>query len=357
MILADSSKTEKATPKRREEQRKKGNIFQSSDVISAVSILALFFTLKIIFPYAYKYMSGFFRKYSDFILTIRTLSAGTAMDVLKDCIIALLLIAGPVMLVSIAVGVIASGVQTGFKFSKELIKFNFSKLSIIQGFKRMFSLRSVTELLKAMIKISILVYLLYTQIRKLMVYFSQLMYEDIMQAASFILNSIMDIVIQISVAFIAIAALDYLYQWWQHERDIKMSKQEIKDEYKELEGDPQIKGAIRDRQRKMAQQRMMQNVPTADVIVRNPTHFAVALKYDIEKNSAPIVVAKGQDYVAFKIIEIAEQYHIPMTENKPLARALYGSVKVGREIPPEYYVALAEVMAWVYSLKKEDRKY
>lgn len=355
--MADSSKTEKATPKRREEQRKKGNIFQSSDVVSAISILSLFFTLKVIFPYAYKYMSGFFRKYSDFVLTKQTLSIEIAIDILKDCVIAFFLIAGPIMLVAIAAGVIASGVQTRFKFSKELIKFNFSKLSMIQGFKRMFSLRSVTELLKAMIKIAILAYILYNQIRSLIGFFPQLMYEDVMQATSFILNTIMDIVIQISVAFIAIAALDYLYQWWQYERDIKMTKQEVKDEYKELEGDPQIKGAIRERQRRMAQQRMMEKVPTADVVVRNPTHFAVALKYDADKNSAPVVVAKGQDYVALKIIEIAEQHHVPMTENKPLARALYASVKVGREIPPEYYVALAEIMAWVYSLKKEGKKY
>jgi len=134
-----------------------------------------------------------------------------------------------------------------------------------------------------------------------------------------------------------------------------MSKQEIKEEYKQMEGDPQIKGQIKERQRKISMQRMMQQVPTADVIVRNPTHFAVALKYDIEKNSAPIVVAKGQDYVALKIIEIAEQNHIPMTENVPLARALYKTVAVNREIPEEYYVILAEIMAWVYSLKKEMR--
>jgi flagellar biosynthetic protein FlhB len=192
----------------------------------------------------------------------------------------------------------------------------------------------------------------YSEFQKIVVYFTQLMYEDVMQATSFILNSIMDIVIQISLAFAVIAAFDYLYQWWEYERNIKMTKQEIKDEYKQIEGDPMIKGQIKDRQRRMAQQRMMQKVPTADVIIRNPTHFAVALKYDAEKNGAPVVVAKGQDYVALKIIEIAEQYHIPMTENKPLARALYSSVKVGREIPPEFYVVLAEIMAWVYSLKK-----
>jgi flagellar biosynthesis protein FlhB len=199
-------------------------------------------------------------------------------------------------------------------------------------------------------------YILYSEFQNIAKYFTQLMYEDIMQATFFILNSIMNIVLQMSLAFVFIAAFDYLYQWWEYERNIKMSKQEIKDEYKQMEGDPQIKGQIKDRQRRMAQQRMMQKVPTADVIVRNPTHFAIALKYDIEKNSAPVVVAKGQDYTALKIIEIAEQYHIPMTENKPLARALYSAVEVNREIPPDYYVVLAEIMAWVYSLKKEDKK-
>jgi flagellar biosynthesis protein FlhB len=354
--MADGSKTEKATPKKREDERKKGNIFQSSDVISAVSILALFYTIKIALPYIYQYMSNFFARYVSKIQTVKTLSADVAMDVAKDSIIALLLLAGPMLLVSITVGILATGVQTGFKFSKENLKIKFSKLSIIQGMKRMFSLRSITELIKSLIKISIMVAILYSAFKSIAVYFTQLMYEDVMQATGFILNSIMNIVLQISLAFIAIAALDYLYQWWEYERNIKMSKQEIKDEYKQMEGDPQIKSQIRDRQRRISQQRMMQKVPTADVIVRNPTHFAVALKYDVEKNSAPIVIAKGQDYMALKIIEVAEKNNIPMMENRPLARALYSAVKIGREIPPEYYVALAEVMAWVYSLKKEGKK-
>jgi len=355
-MAADSSKTEEATPKKREDERKKGNVFQSNDVISAFSILALFYTIKFVLPFIYQYMTNFLTKYFSYIKTVNVFSADFAMDVAKDSFITLLLLAGPMMLVSIAVGVIATGVQTGFKISGENLKFKFSKLSPIQGFKRMFSMRSITELIKAMIKIAIMSYILYSAFRSIAVFFTQLMYEDIMQATVFILNSIMNIVLQISMAFIFIAAFDYLYQWWEYERNIKMSKQEIKDEYKQLEGDPQIKGQIKDRQRKMAMKRMMQKVPTADVIVRNPTHFAIALKYDIEKNGAPIVVAKGQDYTALKIIEIAEQHNIPMTENKPLARALYSAVEVNREIPPEYYAVLAEIMAWVYSLKKEDKK-
>ncbi len=350
--MADSSKTEKATPKKREDERKKGNIFQSSDVISAVSILALFYTMKTALPFIYKYMSNFMTKYFVYTKTVNTLTTGFVMDVAKDTVIAILLLAGPVMLMSVAVGIIATGVQTRFKISKENLKIKFSKLSPLQGIKRMFSLRSVTELLKALIKIIILGYMLYSAYMKIAKSFVNLMFEDIMQATYFILNSIMDIVVQLSFAFIAIAAVDYFYQWWEYERNLKMSKQEIKEEYKQMEGDPQIKSQIRERQRKMSMQRMMQQVPTADVIVRNPTHIAIALKYDIEKNAAPIVVAKGQDYTALKIVEIAEQHNIPMTENKPLARALYGVVEVNREIPPDYYVILAEIMAWVYSMKR-----
>jgi len=353
--MADSSKTEKATPKKQEDERKKGNISQSSDVISALSILALFYTLKMVIPFFYQYMSTFITKYIGYIKTVHSITTQFAMDVTKDAVIAILLLAGPAMLVAMTVGVLATGMQTGFKVSKENLKMKFSRLSPIQGLKKMISLRSTTEVIKALIKISVIGYILYSAFLKIAQNFTKLMFEDILGAVTFILNSIMDIVIQLSMAFILIAAFDYLYQWWEHERNIKMSKQEIKEEYKQMEGDPQIKSQIRERQRKIANQRMMQQVPTADVIIRNPTHFAVALKYDIEKNSAPIVVAKGQDYVALKMIEIAEQHHIPMTENKPLARALYGTVKVNQEVPSEYYLILAEVMAWVYSLKKEVR--
>ncbi len=346
--MPDSSKTEKATPKKREDERKKGNIFQSSDVVSALSILSLFLILKMLFPFMYHSLSLFLSRYIAYIKTIPALSAEFAMDVAKDALIALFLLAGPMMLTAIAVGVIAAGAQTRFKVSKENLKMKFSRISPLQGIKRMFSIRS-------MLKISVIFYILYSSFMNIAKYFTKLMFEDIFDAVQFILNSIMDIVIQLSMVFILIAAFDYLYQWWEYERNIKMSKQEIKEEYKQMEGDPQIKGQIKERQRKISMQRMMQQVPTADVIVRNPTHFAVALKYDIEKNSAPIVVAKGQDYVALKIIEIAEQNHIPMTENVPLARALYKTVAVNREIPEEYYVILAEIMAWVYSLKKEMR--
>jgi flagellar biosynthetic protein FlhB len=354
-MAADSSKTEKATEKKRQDERKKGNLFQSQDAVSAVSILAIFFTLKICFPYIYEYLSDFLKKYINYVKTTNTLTSLFAMDVAKDSIIAILVLSGPVMLMSVAVAVLATGAQTKFKFSKEQLKFKFSRISLIEGFKRLFSMRSIVELIKAMIKIAIICVVLYTSFQDIAARLTDLMSEDIMEATVYILNAIMDIVIKLSIAFLAMAALDYFYQWWEYERNIRMTKQEVKEEYKQMEGDPQIKGKIKERQRAMAQKRMMQQVPTADVIVRNPTHFAIALKYDIEKNAAPIVVAKGQDYVALKIIEIAEAHHIPMKEDRPLARALYATVELNMEIPPEYYAVLAEIMAWVYTMKKEDK--
>lgn len=352
--MADSSKTEKATPKKREDERKKGNIFQSSDVISALSILTLFFTLKLTLPFIYQRMSGFLVRYFVYTKTVNTLTQSFVVDVTKDFAITLLLLSGPMMLVSVAAAVVGTGVQTRFKFSRENLKMKFSRLSPLQGVKRMFSIRSVAELFKSLLKITVMGAVLYSAYMEVSRNFTKLMYEDVLQATGFVLNSIMDIVLRLSVVFVGIAALDYLYQWWEYERNIRMTKQEIREEYKQMEGDPQIKGQIRERQRKMSMQRMMQQVPQADVIVRNPTHFAVALRYDIEKDSAPIVVAKGQDYMALRIIKVAEQYHIPMTENRPLARALYREVDVNGIIPPEYYVVLAEIMAWVYSIKRRQ---
>lgn len=160
--------------------------------------------------------------------------------------------------------------------------------------------------------------------------------------------------IRIAVAYAVLAGADFLYQWWDYERQLRMSKQEIKEEFKQTEGDPQVKGKIKELQRKMAQSRMMQNVPQADVVIRNPTHFAVALRYKPEKDSAPVVVAKGQDSLALRIVKAAEEAKVAVVENVPLARALYASSEVGREIPPELYNAVAEVLVYLYRLN--DKK-
>lgn len=350
--MADSSKTEKATPKKRQDERKKGNIFQSADIISAVTLLTIFLVLRIFVPGYYEYMQMFMTRYFTYGQSIDMLTPSQVIDIAKDCVSAVFTLAGPIMLTSIVIAVIGTAAQTKLKFSREKIKFKFSNISPLQGIKRIFSLRSIVELVKSVVKIVILTYILYSALINMSHEFPKLMYAEVYQSVVFILQSILSLVIQLSIAFIAISALDYLYQWWEYERNIRMSKQDIKEEYKQMEGDPHVKGQQRERRRKMSMQRMMQQVPTADVIVRNPTHFAVALRYDIEKDVAPIVVAKGKDYVALRILAVAEQNQIPMTENKALARALYSEVEVNGQIPSQYYVVLAEIMAWVYSMKR-----
>ena len=249
--------------------------------------------------------------------------------------------------------IISTVFQTKLLFSTESLMPKFSRLSPMQGVKRIFSVRSIVEVLKGLIKITILFVILYNFVKKHILNFPELMSVDLISSCAFMLEMIMDMVINIGIAFTAISVFDYFYQWWEYERQMKMTKEEVKEEYKQLEGDPKVKGKIKETQRKMAMSRMMQAVPNADVVVKNPTHFAVALKYDLNKNSAPIVVAKGQDELALRIIQVAEESDVYVVENRPLARALYSSVDVNQEIPADYYGAIAEILVYVYKLKKK----
>ncbi|MPM10796.1 Flagellar biosynthetic protein FlhB [bioreactor metagenome] len=252
--------------------------------------------------------------------------------------------------------IIFTGAQTKFLISKENIKFKFSKINPLSGIKRMFSIRSVVEVIKNLIKIAILGYLIYSSIMKNLLQVPKLAQVDLLSGINFIFTSIMAIVKKVVIAFVVISAFDFLYQWWEYEKNIKMSKQEVKEEYKQMEGDPKVKGKIKEKQRAISYSRMMQQVPQADVIIRNPTHFAVAIKYDIEKDRAPIVLAKGQDNVALRIIDKAKESNINIVENIPLARALYKTTEINHEIPLEYYEPIAEILAWVYRLKEKEKQ-
>ena len=259
----------------------------------------------------------------------------------------------PLLLIGGLVSVVLTLAQTRLLFTTKTIQFKFSRLNPLQGIRKMFSLRALVELAKSLIKIAILCYIIYSNLYKKFLLLPRLMDMSVENAVSYLGDLIMSIVTASAAVFIFIAALDYLYQWWDYERSLRMSKEEIKEEYKETEGDPQVKGQIKERQRKMAQMRMMQNVPKADVVIRNPTHYAVAIKNDPEVNNAPVVLAKGADSLALRIIHEAEKHDIIITENKPLARALYESVEVDAEIPAEFYQAVAEVLVFVYNLRKE----
>lgn len=353
---SSENKTEQATPKKREDERKKGNVFQSADIVSSFSILIVFVSLRIAFPYIYRYLSNLIRAALSNAGVQESVTEASAADVFRNAWIAILLLCLPVLLAATLAAVLATGAQTRFKFSGEKIKFKFSNINPIEGFRRLFSIRSIAELIKSIIKTAAIGFIIYLQMKKICSQCAAMMNVDVFYATVQMLNAIMDMVIQMSLVFIAIAAADYFFQWWQYERDIRMTKQELKEEFKQLEGNPEIKGRIRQAQRAISGRRMMQQVPQADVVVRNPTHIAVALRYKAEVDNAPVVVAKGQDYLAIKIIEIAQQCHIPMKEDKPLAHALYDTVEVNAQIPPEFYQALAEVMAWVYHLKQEGEE-
>lgn len=262
-----------------------------------------------------------------------------------------LLIMLPFMAFGFVVTLLVSIVQVGWKVSTKPMKPELSKLNPLNGFKRIFSKDSLFELVKSILKIVIIIYIAYTSIKDNANDLFALYDLGLNQAVALVGTLIINTGIKISIVYLVIGLADFIYQKHKFNEDMKMTKQEVKDEYKNTEGDPQIKGRQRRKMQEVSQKRMMQDVPKADVVITNPTHFAVALKYEAKVSSAPVVLAKGEDYLAQKIKEVARENKIEIVENKPLARMLYHNVDVGAEIPPELYQAVAEVLAAVYKAK------
>lgn len=354
--MAGEDKTEKASPKKRQDERKKGNVFQSKDVATVGIIAISFYILEFWLPHIYTYTANMLYKYISLIKTTNYINEELIVQVFKDIAFTVFACAGLIMIAVSFTSIIFTGAQTKFLISKENIKLKFSKLNPLSGIKRMFSMRSAIEVIKNLIKIIILAYAIYNSIIDSLLQIPKLVSVDLVTGVNFIVTSIMAIVKSVIIAFAVISAFDFLYSWWEYEKNIKMTKQEVKEEYKQSEGDPNIKGKRKEKQRAISTSRMMQQVPEADVIIRNPTHYAIAIKYDIEKDRAPIVLAKGQDNIAMKIIEKAEEYKINIVENVPLARALYSDSEINQEIPLEFYEPVAEILAWVYRIKKKDTK-
>ena len=345
-------KTEKATPKKLRDARKEGDIFQSKEVAIAFSTVATFSLIKVYLHTMYSNIVDLFNDTMFNISQITELGINDIGKIFTNAVYTLAICILPILLIGMLVGIISYGAQTRFLFTSKKLMPKFSKMNPLKGIKNMFSFRSLFELLKSVLKLVIIVAIIYSQFMDLVDQSLKLMSFDLMPAIMIIFDSVYNLALKLSLVFFAIAIVDYFYQRFDYSKRMKMTKKEVKEEFKQTEGDPQIKGRIRQMQRKMSQARMMQAVKDADVIVRNPTHFAIALKYDPEKSKAPVVLAKGQDYVALRIIDEASKYEIPMMENRPLARALYKDVELGREITPNYYTAIAEVLAWVHSLGK-----
>jgi len=349
-------KTEKATPKRKQDERKKGNVFQSREVGVVLTLLASFYSLKFLGPYVIEALEWSIHTYFGYAaVTERLGDSDLSQLFLQGCGV-FLVAAMPLLLISGFVAIAATMAQTRGLFTMKNAAPKFNRLNPIEGFKKMFSLRGVVELLKSLAKIIVLGYIIWIQFRDEFWVFPRLMDMEPLQAMVFTGNMVLEIAKSAAIVMVFVAAADYFYQWWDYEKNLRMSKQELKEEYKQTEGDPQVKGKIRERQQAQARQRMMQKVPSADVVIRNPTHYAVAIQYDPERNNAPVVVAKGADSLALRIVAVVEESGVFVTENKPLARGLYEAVDLDREIPDRFYQPVAEVLAFVYSLKKKELK-
>ena len=341
-------KTEEPTEKRRQDARKKGQVARSQELNTAFVLLMGFFVLRILWEYIYENIAS----YTIYIYT--HMPESTSVEVIKELFIGIMLLlaktAFPVMAAIMIIGLGINIFQVGFMLSTEKIEPKLSKLNPINGFGRIFSKRSLVELVKSIFKIIVIGSFLYMYLKDQIPFIPYLIYFDLGKSLEEIASIIFNMVFKVIAIIIVMAVLDYAYQKWQTTQDLKMSKQEVKDEFKQMEGDPQIKGKIKRKQREMAMMRMMQEVPKADVIITNPTHLAIALMYK-QGMVAPLIVAKGQDLVAEKIKQIARDHKITIVENKPLARALYTAAEVGDVVPQELYQAVAEVLAYVYKLK------
>lgn len=349
-------KTEEPTAKKLDDARKEGQVAKSKEIANAFGILALFLILKIyvgsmgesfieLFQGIYAQIPDVIQMYDGMV------PVAAILVLLRSMMIRMLLIMAPVLLVAIVVAFVCDVVQVKWKVTTKPLQPKFSKMNPIKGFGRIFSTNSLIELLKSVAKIGIIAYVVYSYLEGRL--------EDIYLLYDITLNSaiglvgeiVIDLGIRIAAVYMVLAFLDFAYQKWKFKQDMMMTKQEVKDEYKNQEGDPQVKGKQKQRMREASMRRMMQQLPEADVVITNPTHYAVAVKYDPDKYDAPYVLAKGQDYLAQRIKEIAKENDVEIVENKPLARMLYANVEIGGLVPPELYQAVAEVLAFVYHLK------
>ena len=352
-------KTEPATAKKLKDAREEGKVAKSRELNSAFGQIVLFLCLKIIVSYVGQKLISIFTtiygQMADFVsINEKDLSTQAVASIFTNVILQWMLIVLPFFAFGFIIALLVSIVQVGWKVSTKPMKPELSKFNPINGFKRMFSKDSVFELVKSIIKIGLIAYMAYASIRDHQNELFILYDLELKQAVALVGGLVIDVGFKISLVYLIVGIADFVYQKHKFNEDMKMTKQEVKDEFKNTEGDPQIKGRQRRKMQEVSQKRMMQDVPKADVVITNPTHFAVALRYDTKESTAPVVVAKGADYVAQKIKEIAKDNKIEIVENKPLARMIYHNVDLGAEIPPELYQAVAEVLAYVYRLKNPE---
>lgn len=349
----DGEKTEEPTAKKLEDARKKGQVMRSTEVVTASSLFVFFLMLKIFVGFMGNRFLTEFHKFLGRIsdLTDQEFTVNTARMIVRNALWDIVIIAFPFMIAAFIVTVLSILVQVKWKVTSEPLKPKLDTFNPISGMKRLISKDKIMDFLKSTAKVIILAYVVYSYVKDQWPLIFKMYSYTLPQAIAVIGDTIINVGIRISLMFAVIAVFDLFYQKWKFHQDMMMSKQEVKDEYKNSEGDPKVKSQQRQRMQQASQRRMMQDLPNADVVITNPTHLAVAIKYDKETHEAPVVVAKGADYLAQKIKEVARENAVEIVENKPLARMLYHNVEIGAEIPPELYQMVAEVLAYVYGVQ------
>ena len=329
-------KTEKPTAKKLEDARKEGQVVKSREVSNAFTMIALFVLLKLSLSFLGDQFLGSFGDFSMLLFHM---------------LLRMLLTMAPFLAVGFVVAFLSDFLQVKWKVTTKPLQPKFSKMNPINGFKRIFSVNSLMELLKSILKIGLISYVVYTTVRDKLQVIYLLFHMTLWQGIAAAADIAISIGMKVSIVYVIIAVLDFAYQKHKFNKDQMMTKQEIKDEYKNAEGDPAIKGKQRQRMQEASRRRMMQDIPKADVVITNPTHFAVAVRYDAKEAAAPVVLAKGEDHLAAKIKEVARENKVEIVENKPLARMLYYNVDIGQQVPPELYQVVAEVLAMVYHMQ------
>jgi flagellar biosynthetic protein FlhB len=345
LLFAEAERTERATPRKRRRVREEGRAPVSRELNMAVTFLVLALALKIFGYQGVERITEDVQAFLSFEETEDLLV--NAVNTFKD----VLLIIGAFVVFSMVAGVMIGALQTRFLFAPKALKPDLNRINPIEGFKRLFSLRSLVELLKSVLKVAIVGIVVYQVLKNRWDEMILLTEMNVNDAFANFWDIASEITLKSGMVLLALAVFDYFYQRWEFEKSIRMTKQEVKDELKEVEGNPEIKRRQRQMMYDILRRRMMEEVPKADVVITNPTHFAVALKYDPDTMNAPVVVAKGVDHLALKIIEIAKENDVPVLRNPSLARALYYKTEIGEEIPVEFYRIVAEVLVYVYTKK------
>ncbi|MBF0277579.1 MAG: flagellar biosynthesis protein FlhB [SAR324 cluster bacterium] len=347
-------KSEAPSDKRREDSRKEGQVAFSKEATSA-AILAgiglIFYAMSsLILRRSEAFLADSFTHLQRPEFTVSIIS-----QIFREVLDFALPIFLPFAFVAIVLGILSSVFQVGFRPTIKPLQPKFNKISPLSGIKRLFSTQGLAELFKSLFKLFVLGYIAYLTFQTEMEALTGLSIISVESIVNYNFSVVAKVVAKIILALVVLAVLDYFYQKWLNEQKMKMTKQEVKDEMKQSEGDPQLKNRIRQVQREMSRARMMQEVPKADAIVTNPTHFSVAIRYDRETMVAPEITAKGADFIAFRMRTIARENNVPVLERPALARELYRDVEIGETIPDRFYKAIAEILAYVYRIKKKQR--